>query len=130
MEKLNSYTPTYLRITLALLFIFIGINKLMDPTGITGMLTGLGFPLASFFAWVLLLSEIIFGLALLVGWKIRIAVWPLFFILLVATLLIHIKAAFADFSNVPIVMNLLWHLIGMSGLMLLRETGPGKLSMK
>ena len=128
MVKINSYTPTYLRISLALLFIFLGIDKLMDPSGITGMLSGLGFPLASFFAWVLLLSEIIFGLALLVGWKIRIAVWPLFFILLVATLLIHIRAV--DLSNVATVMTLLWHLIGMSGLMLLRETGPGKLSMK
>ena len=114
----------FLRITLGLFFLVPGLTKLTNPAGITGMLSGLGFPLAGFFAWILLLSEIIFGASLIVGHKVKFAVWPLFIILLVALLLVAIPGL--DLSNNSSVMMVLWHLIGLAGLLSIKESGAGK----
>ncbi|MBI2672436.1 DoxX family protein, partial [Candidatus Woesearchaeota archaeon] len=65
MESSKGYGLAILRIVIGILFLLPGIMKLMDPAGITGMLTGLGFPAPSLLAWVLLLSEIIFGASLI-----------------------------------------------------------------
>src|SRR3989344_1545183 len=86
MESKNSkYGPTLLRVFIGVLFIIQGYIKLRNPAGPTGMLTNLGFPAPVFFAWLLLLSELIFGIAVLVGWKVKYTVWPLVIVMLVAT---------------------------------------------
>ena len=115
----------FLRIALGLFFLVPGLSKLANPAGITGMLLDLGFPLAGLFAWILLLSEIIFGASLIVGHKVKFAVWPLFVILLVALLLVAIPGF--DLSNNSSVMTLLWHLVGLAGLMSIKASGAGKL---
>lgn len=112
--KHKTYGITILRIALGLLFLIPGLGKLMNPAGITGMLGGLGFPIAGFFAWILLISEIVFGTMLIFNWKTKIAVWPLFAILLVATLLVAIPGL--DMSNPMTIINILWHLVGLAGL--------------
>lgn len=114
-----------LRITLGLLFLIPGLSKLMNPSMISGMLSGLGFPIASIFAWILILVEIIFGVLLLIGIKTEIAVWPLFIVLLVALLLVGIPSF--NMTDVQSVMNILWHLVGLAGLLTISSTGPGKL---
>jgi putative oxidoreductase len=112
--------PTVLRIALGLLFIVPGIMKLMNPAMPTGMLEGMGFPAPMIFAWILLLSEIIFGLALVVGFKVRYAVWPLAVILLVATIMVHVP------STDPMKwINVLFHVVGIAGLVSLFNLGAG-----
>ena len=114
-----------LRVTLGLLFLVPGLSKLMDPSGITGMLGGLGFPAAGLFAWILIIVEVLGGAALIIGKKVRTAIWPLFIVLLVALLLVNLPAF--DMSNTQSVMAVLWHLVGLGGLLSLHSTGPGKL---
>jgi len=121
----KSQGPALLRITLGLLFLIPGLFKLMDPSMVSGMLSGLGFPIASIFAWILILVEIIFGVLLLIGMKTEIAIWPLFIVLLVALLLVAIPQF--DMQNVQSIMNVLWHLIGLGGLLSISSTGAGKL---
>lgn len=111
----KTYGITILRIALGLLFLIPGLGKLMNPAGITGMLGGLGFPIAGFFAWILIISEIVFGTMLIFNWKTEIAGWPLFIILLVATIFVSIPGI--DTSNPSTIINLLWHLVGMAALM-------------
>ncbi|MEK6855354.1 MAG: DoxX family protein [Nanoarchaeota archaeon] len=124
MEGRNAqYGATILRVFLAALFIVPGIGKLINPAGIIGMLSGLGFPAASFFGWIVLLSEIIFGLALLVGWKVKYTTWPLIIILIVATLIVHIPAV--SMENPMTLLNVLFHLIGIAGLINIFLTGAG-----
>lgn len=121
MEYKNAeYGPAVLRVFLGLLFIVPGLGKLMDPTPITGMLGTLGFPAAGFFAWLLLLSEIVFGLAVLLGWKLEWTVWPLVLVLLVATVMVAIP----NMNGNPVTV--LFHLVGIAGLVSLSLTGPGK----
>ena len=126
-SKNSKHGLATLRIALGLLFLIPGISKLMGPEGITGMLTGLGFPAPAFFAWILIISEIAFGLSLIVGWKTRFAVWPLFIVLTVATLLVAIPGI--DITNPGSAMGTLWHLLGLAGLLTIYLSGPGSLSV-
>lgn len=124
MDNKPSYGPTLIRITLAVLFLYTGITKLMNPSGISGMLTNLGFPAPIILGWIVLLSEIIFGLALLVGWKVKYAVWPLIIILLVAVFKVVLPNTNGNY------VNLLFHILGVAALSSLYLTGPGKHSFK
>ena len=121
----KSLSLALLRIALGLFFVVPALSKLWNPAGITGMLSGLGFPLPTFFAWIILLSEIIFGASLIIGYKVRFAVWPLFIILLVALLLVAIPGA--SFSDISSLMMVLWHLVGLAGLITIRAFGAGSL---
>ena len=126
MEKNKNHDVGHLvlRIALGLLFLVPGISKLMNPGGITGMLGGLGFPIAPVFAWIVILSEIIFGITLLIGYKTKYTSWPLLIILVVATLLVGVPGI--DMANPMTVMSVLWHIVGIAGLVLVILSGPGK----
>ncbi len=117
----KEYGHFALRVVLGSLFLFTGIGKLLNPDGPIGMLTGLGFPLPVFFAWILLLSEIVFGASVLVGWKTTYTVWPLIIVLLVATFTVTIPG-----NN---TVNVLFHLLGIVALWNIYLEGPGALSI-
>jgi len=119
--------PTVLRIALGLLFIVPGLTKLMAPSGVIGMLGSLGFPAPAFWGWLLLLSEIIFGLALVFGFKVKWTVWPLVIVLLVATFTVYVPKLGTPEGN-PV--QVLFHLLGMAGLVSLFFTGPGRWAVK
>ena len=122
MENNKGHGLAILRVVAGLLFLLPGIMKLMDPAGITGMLTGLGFPAPSFLAWILLLSEIIFGASLIVGWKTKYTTWPLVIVLLVATLTVALPGAL---ENPMGWVNVLFHLVGIGALISIFLDGPG-----
>jgi putative oxidoreductase len=124
MENKHDAGHLVLRIVLGLLFIVPGISKLMDPSGIIGMLSGLGIPIAGFFGWILLLSEIVFGLSLVIGWKTEYTTWPLLVVLVGATFLVAIPSI--NMSNPMTIMGVLWHLVGIGGLTTILLSGPGK----
>ncbi len=83
------------RIVLGLLMLVPGLFKLFvfKSSGVTGMLSGMAFfnLMPGFWAWVLILSEIVFGIAILANWKLKYTVIPPIIILLVATLMSAIK---------------------------------------
>lgn len=122
----ENYGPTILRIFLGLLFIVPGISKLLNPSGIIGLLGGLGFPSAEFFGWLLILSEIVFGSLVVIGFRLKYTVWPLVVILLVAAVTVHVPK-YADPMG---MINILWHLFGISALISLFLTGPGQLALE
>ncbi len=111
---------TLLRVVIGILFLQAGINKFANPDGVVGMLTGIGFPAPVFFAWILLLSEIIFGALILVGYKVKYTAWPLVIIFLVALGTVVIPSGGIS-SN-----NALFHIITIAGLITIALTGPGK----
>lgn len=122
MADVKKYGPLVLRIGLGVLFIIPGFMKLMNPAMIIGMLGEIGFPAAAFFGWVLLLSEIIFGISVLIGWKVRYTTWPLSIILLVAAISVWIPML-GENPMAPVV--LLLHLTGIGGLVSLALSGAG-----
>lgn len=122
MESDKRHGQAILRILTGMLFLPAGLMKLMDPAGITAMLTGLGFPAPSFLAWVLLLSEIIFGASVILGWKTKYTVWPLVVVLVVATLTVALPGAL---ENPAGWINVLFHLLGIGALISVFLDGPG-----
>ena len=75
------------RVLLGIIMLIPGLLKLfvMGPDAIGAMLTDLGFGSSGLvFAWILIFSEIVFGVAILANWKIRYTKIPPIIILLVA----------------------------------------------
>jgi len=122
-KKYAKYGPTILRIFLGFLFLVPGISKLMNPGGIISMLTGLGFPMATLLGWLVIISEVLLGLTLIIGWKVKYSVWPLVIILTVATIFVVLP----NVGKNPI--NLLFHLQAIAGLISLYLTGPGAIAL-
>ena len=86
------------------------------------MLTGINFIAPTFFAWVLLLSELIFGLAVLVGYKVKYTALPLAFVMLVAEVMVVIPNPDQGILST----SSFFHLIAMAGLLTIALEGPGK----
>src|SRR3989338_1045578 len=101
------------RILLGLLILVAGLTKLFvaSPSKVIEMLSSnVLFAWApGFWVWVIMLSEIVFGIAILASWKLKYTVWPPIIILLVAALTLA--------RNNP--ANLLLHLVAIANLWLL-----------
>ena len=97
------------RVLLGLLMVIPGLSKLFvsGASGVSGMLLGIGlFAWApGFWAWILILSEIFFGLAIIARWKLEYTVIPPMIILAVATFTV----VWGSWSSV------LLHLVAISG---------------
>ncbi len=112
---MNKGVFTVNRILLGLLMLIPGLLKLfvMGPGTITGMLSGIAlFSWApSFWAWVLILAEIVFGIAILASWKLKYSVWP--------PVIIMVVAAFTtSWGNWPVFMM---HLVIASNYLMLKK---------
>src|SRR5258706_13171726 len=75
------------RIALGVLYVPSGFGKLMDPSRMTGMLTGRGWPVPMAFAFLAGAVELIGGVALIVGYKTRVAALFLIVFTVMASLL-------------------------------------------
>jgi uncharacterized membrane protein YphA (DoxX/SURF4 family) len=88
-------------VLLGLVILVAGLMKLfvMKPAAVTQMLSSIGFPVASFFAWVLILSEIVFGIAVLARWQLKYTTLVPTFILFVASLTVYWPGTTANIGN-------------------------------
>ncbi|HIH15470.1 MAG: hypothetical protein QT08_C0013G0027 [archaeon GW2011_AR17] len=61
------------QVLLGLVMLIPGLYKLfvLGPSAVVAMLESFGFPVALLFAWLLIVSEIFFGAAVLIGWKLK-----------------------------------------------------------
>ena len=75
------------RVALVALFIKSGAEKLIDPSGLTGMLAAKAFPMPKLFAYAAGIAEVGLGILVAVGWQARIAAFGLIAFTIVATLL-------------------------------------------
>ncbi len=119
-SEMHMFGHTFLRVALGLLFVLAGIKKFSNPEGVVDMLTQMSFFAPTFFAWVLILSEIVFGALVLVGLKVRYSVWPLVIVMIVAEIVAVVpKGGFWATSS-------LFHVVSIAGLVTIALTGPGK----
>lgn len=98
------------RIVLGLVMLVPGLSKLFvsGSAGVSGMLSGLAlFAWAPmFWAWVLILSEILFGIAILANYKLKYTVIPPVIILLVAAFAMAWGSWGSFFLHLAAVFNL------------------------
>jgi len=120
---MHKYAGVVNRVLLGLLMLVSGLMKvfIIKPDNVTGMLSGIGFPAASFFAWVLILSEIVFGIAILAKWKLEYTVWPPIVILLVAAFTVYTGG-----ENGPQWSQILIHLVLVSNYWLIGTRSKNK----
>ena len=112
------------RILLSILFILAGYAKLTDLAGTTGFFGSLGLPAPSVTAVVVGLVELLGGLAVLVGFKTRIAAIVLAIFVVGAT-----AAAHLDFSQPLNPLMLPKNLAITGGFLLLALIGAGAYSI-
>lgn len=92
----GGYAPMVLRIATGLVFAMHGYQKLtqMGVEGVAGFLGGLGFPLASVFAVILIAVELLGGVALIVGFMTHWAAKLTAVVALVALVTVHLSKGF------------------------------------
>lgn len=77
------------RIALALIFLWSGYGKLADITGTVGYMNAYHLPMANVLIWPAALLELIGGVMLLAGWKVRWAALALAAFSIVSALIFH-----------------------------------------
>ncbi|TRL39121.1 DoxX family protein [Rhizobium straminoryzae] len=77
MSITNNAILLIARVLLSFIFILSGFGKLTDPAATAGMITGAGLPAATALAYLAGLFELVTGLAVLVGFQVRIVGWAL-----------------------------------------------------
>jgi len=117
------------RILLAVLFIFSGIEKIVDPAGTTGYMKSAGMPLPQFFLVASIVLELGASAMLVVGWKTRWAAFALFLFMIPLTVLFHNPFA-SDPSQFQMQMiHLMKNLAIIGGLLMAAAFGPGAWSL-
>ena len=94
--RLGGWGPTLLRVVVGLIALAHGLQKLFGQgfDGVAGMMEGLGIPAPALAAVALVLTEVVGGVALILGLFTRLSAVPLAFSMLVATLMVHLPNGF------------------------------------
>ena len=116
------------------MFFLAGLNKFLmvqkvGNAGLATMIGNIGFPVPGIFGWILIFSELVFGLLLIIGWKTRYVVWPLAFILVVATFGVLVPGSSSGGILKLLGSNFFFHILGIASLILLFLRGSGKYSL-
>ncbi|MFC4821684.1 DoxX family protein [Dokdonella ginsengisoli] len=117
------------RILLTALFVISGFGKLTDYTGTVNYLTYVGAPMPSVAAAVAIAMELLVGLALLVGFRVRTLALVLLLFVAGAAIIGHpfwtMEAAERALNQTQFLKNLSI----MGGLLLLAITGAGRYAL-
>jgi len=122
-EKYGNVTMTILRVVIGAIFIAHGYQKFLAPAMAIGMTKGIGFPFPEFFGWALILSELIGGILILVGFLTRFVTPFLIFSMLVALFTVHLSKGFITPGGYEYVLLLI------ASLLVLQANGAKLLSL-
>lgn len=115
--RYSYYSALIFRALLGILFIVSGLFKLFDfGEGISITIGNIGFPFPIFWAWLVLICEIVFGALVLFGWRLKYSIWPLVIILIVAILGVSLPRVLETPGNVMVWSSVIFNLIAMFGL--------------
>lgn len=117
------------RVLLSAIFILSGFSKIFTFHAMAGMLAAKGFPLATVAAGIAIAIEVVGGLAILTGFKAKIAAWVVFLYLIPTTLLFHNFWTMQGAMRVSNQTNFMKNLAIMGGLLLLASNGAGRCSL-
>lgn len=112
------------RILLSALFLWSGINKILNPTGTQQYMTANGMPLVGLLYLAAVAIELGGGLSVLLGYKTRLGAIALAIFLIPATLTFHTN--FADQIQQIMFMK---NLAIFGGLLMLVQYGAGRISL-
>ncbi|MGG6298185.1 DoxX family protein [Leptolyngbya sp. AN02str] len=120
----RSYLPLVARIFLAVLFVWSGIGKIMDPAGTQAYMAQAGMPLTQFFLVGAIVLELLGALSLLLGYKAQWGAIALIVFTALATLIFHTNLA-DSLQQIMFLKNIA--IIG--GLLMVVQYGPGSIRL-
>lgn len=123
-DVIRDYGPPLGRIMIAAIFVISGFGKLMDPGGTAGYIASQGLPMSQVLAWAAVVVELLGGLMLVVGFKVRAAALVIFLFTIVVTVVFH--PWWADPAQ---KIDFLKNLAILGGLLYVAAHGAGKLAV-
>ena len=112
------------------IFLISGVMKIIDWSGTEAHMAERGMFWIPFFHVAALLTELVGGLALLLGYRARLGALLLFLFLIPVTLTFHSWWTYSDPKDQQMNMLFFMHnLTLMGGLLLLMTIGPGPISV-
>jgi len=122
MSTLQTFTAPAGRFFLAIMFFMSGLTKISQYAGTQGYMEAMGVP-GSLLPLVILI-EILGGLAIILGWKTKYAALVLASFCIFSALLFH-----TDFSNQAEMTNFLKNVTIAGGFLTLFVYGPGAFAL-
>ena len=133
MNNLNEHTigtpwqpwvATSGRVLLAAIFVLSGVAKLADPAGSAGYIASVGLPAPQLALWGAIAVELLGGLALIAGYKVRIVAAALAIFSLATAVLFH-----AQLGDQTQFIMFFKNIAMAGGLMQIVAFGGGRLSL-
>ena len=122
MNTLHTYLAPIARLVLVLIFFVSGINKIFSYAGTQGYMEA--FNISGGLLPLVIIIEVFAALAVIIGWKTRLAAFTLAGFSVISALIFHVN--FAD----QIQFILFMKNIGLAGgLLLLVANGPGSYAL-
>ncbi len=112
------------RILLSVMFIMAGLQKFGSIEGTAGYIGSVGLPAGTLLAWLTAIFETLAGIAILIGFKTRIASVLLAGFCIVASLIFHFN--FADQMQMLLFMK---NITVAGGFLALYAAGAGSISV-
>ena len=133
MENAKTYLAPLGRLLMSSLFLWAGINKLMSPGGTAQYFAAVNVPVPEVAVWVVIIIEIVGGLAILLGYKIRWAAAVLAIFCLVTGIFVHLAAAMSAqdaMAKLGQMTNFYKNLVMAGGFLYVWAFGAGALSIE
>ena len=130
VEALERYGTPAARVLMSQIFLISGVMKIVDWSGTEAQMAGRGMFWIPFFHVAAMLTELVGGLSLLLGYKARLGALLLFLFLIPVTLTFHNWWTYADPKEQQVNMLFFMHNLTLMGALVLVMTfGPGPLSI-
>lgn len=124
MTAFQNLTSFIGRVLLSLIFIISGFGKIAAPAGTIGYIASVGAPLPEVAYGIAVFVEVVLGIALLIGYKTRIAAAGIALFTLAAAFLFH-----ANFGDQIQTIMFLKNITIVGGLFLIVAHGAGGFSL-
>jgi putative oxidoreductase len=129
MNSSSNTTALLGRLLISPIFLFSGFSKLAMYSQVVGFAGAKGMPMPEIAIALAAATEIICGLAVLIGFKTRAAAWLLFLYLIPTTLIFHNFWASSGVEHQEQMMNFVKNVTIMGGLLILAANGAGGYSL-
>ena len=124
MDNRKTYLAPLGRLLMSSLFIWAGIGKLMNPSGTAQYFAHVNIPIPDVMVWIVIIIELIGGLAILVGFKARWVAAVLAIFCLITGFGVHLSAG--DYPN---MVNFYKNLVMAGGFLYVVAYGAGAISV-